>query len=94
MITNTYLGTATVSAMDFRKQPGTYLDQVDLRQLTFIIERAGKKKAALISMLQFEQFKRYQSEAKARLFKKIDKIRMNTSAYSPNEIKSAINEAI
>ena len=85
---------STISAMDFRKQPGTYLDQVDLKQMAFIIERAGKPKGALISMIQFEQFQKYRQDAKDRLFKSIEKIRKNASKYKASEIQEIIDEAI
>lgn len=93
MTNATLAGTATISAMDFRKQPGTYLDQVDLRQMSFIIERAGKSKGVLIPMLQFEQFKKSQSESKERLFKIIEKIRKNASNYKQSDVQAAIDEA-
>lgn len=38
----------TISAMDFRTNPGTILDRVDYRKESFLIERAGKPKAVLI----------------------------------------------
>lgn len=93
MINNTLAGTSTISAMDFRKQPGTILDQVDLKQMAFVIERAGKPKGALIPMIQFEQFQKYRQEAKDRLFKTIEKIRKNTSKYKQSEVQAAIDEA-
>ncbi|MEK7550638.1 MAG: type II toxin-antitoxin system Phd/YefM family antitoxin [Patescibacteria group bacterium] len=93
MINNSLSGTASISAMNFRKQPGTYLDQVDLKQMAFIIERAGKPKAVLVSMIQFEQFRKYRQESKDRLFKTIEKIRKNTSKYKQSEVQAAIDEA-
>ena len=79
--------------MDLRRQPGTVLDNVFYRNESFIIERSGQPKAALIPIPQYNELQRIKKEAKKNLFKAIDKIQKQTSRYDPKEIQAAIDEA-
>lgn len=85
--------TSVISAMDLRREPGTYLDRVDYRNEAFIIKRAGRLKAALISMRQYRQLVHQRKAAKNRLWKMTDELRTCLTPREPKETESAINEA-
>jgi len=56
----------TISENDLQKQLGRYLDRVDLQNEAFIVERARKPKAALVSIVAFKQMARLQKEERAQ----------------------------
>ena len=60
------MNTTTISAMDLRKEPGNYLDRVDLRGETFVIERSGKAKAALLPIREYEDIQRRKQAAREK----------------------------
>ncbi len=67
--------TPTISAMELRKEPGRFLDRVDLRQETFIVERAGKPKAALVPLTELREMVRMKEEAREEFFAMTDELR-------------------
>ena len=56
--TNSLIGTASISAMDLRKEPGRFLDRVSYRGESFLIERAGEPKAVLVPVRDYREMKR------------------------------------
>lgn len=86
-------GTPSISAMELRSNPGTVLDRVDYRNESFIIERAGKPKAVLIPVYDYQKLLRIKKEAKKNLFRMIDKIQERASQYDSKEIQSVIDKA-
>lgn len=86
--------TATISAMDLRKESGRFLDRVDLRRETFVIERSGKPKAVLVPIQEFEQMNRIKDEAKERLFEMMDELHERTAHIPPEILEKEIAEAI
>lgn len=46
----------SISAMDFRTCPGTFLDKCEYLNESFIIRRGNKQKAVLIPYLDFQHF--------------------------------------
>jgi prevent-host-death family protein len=94
MLTKTTI--PTISAMDLRKEPGTFLDRVDYRRERFIVQRAGKPKAVLISLADFEQGERLKAEAKEEFFAMTDELRARVAAsgISAKELDALIDEAV
>lgn len=86
--------TTTISAMDLRKEAGRFLDRVDLRGETFVVERAGKAKAAIVPIQEYEQLRRIKQEAKERLFVMMDELHERTAHISPEILEKEIEEAI
>jgi prevent-host-death family protein len=84
----------TITAMDLRKGAGTFLDRVDLRGERFIVERAGKPKAVIISVAEYEQVERLRREAKERFFAQVDEMRAAFADVDPKEAERVIVEAI
>jgi len=82
--------------MKLRKGPGLYLDKVDLRRESFIIERAGKAKAALVPLSELEQLERVREQARERLQVKSVKVRARVARVGlpPQEINKRIDQAI
>lgn len=84
----------TISAMDFRREPGRVLDRVDYRGESFIIERAGKGKAALVPIADFQQLRLIRQLAKEQLFTLIDKTQASVKGKNPKDVNRAIEEAV
>jgi len=84
----------TVSMMKFRSQPGTILDEVYYRNRNVIIEKAGKPRAALVSMQDYLQVQRMRQEVKSDLSLFIDEIQRRTAKYKKKEVQQAIDEAV
>lgn len=87
------VGTPSISAMELRSNPGTVLDRVDYKNESLIIERAGKPKAAIIPINQYNELQRIRQESRDRLFQMIKKIQKRTSKYDPKKIQAAIDKA-
>lgn len=94
MTDNSFAGTASISAMDFRKQPGTVLDRVFYGGESVIIKKSDEPRAVLVSLGEFEQIQRIKAEAKKRLFTQIDKMRKSASSQKPEKIEEIIKEAV
>lgn len=88
--TTTSGGTPSISAMGLRSSPGTILDLVDYRNESFIIERAGKPKAALVPLFVFENIQK----AKQDLFLTNSKIRQAFVKENPKSVGKQIAKAI
>ena len=58
------------------------------------MERAGKPKAVIISVAEYEQVERLRQEAKARLFAQVDEMRAAFAQADPEEAERVITEAI
>lgn len=84
----------TINAMDLRKEPGTYLDRVDYRDERFIVERAGKPKAVLVPIREFEQMERRKRDANERFWEMTQELRARVAHYDPSEVQAAIDEAV
>ena len=91
---NSLAGTISISAMELRSNPGTILDRVDYKKESFIVERAGKAKAVLIPMSEYEEVQRIKKDAKSKLLSMAKKIQKQTSKYDPKKIQAAIDEAV
>ncbi|MCC7451628.1 MAG: type II toxin-antitoxin system prevent-host-death family antitoxin [Anaerolineae bacterium] len=88
------VGTATISAMDLRKETGALLDRVDYRGERFIVERSGKPKAVLIPLSEYEQLERQRREARERFWIQTQEIRKAFANEDPQKVEALIQEAI
>lgn len=79
-----------ISAMDARKNFGQVLNEAAFRGDDFIVERAGKAMAAIVSMEKYEIMR--QSREEARIAAEIIKNKMQDS--DPSTTESLIAEAI
>src|SRR5258708_1982281 len=88
--------TPTISAMELRKEPGRFLDRVDLRRETFIVERAGKPKAALVPLTDLQEMVRMKAEARQAFFAMTDEIGRNftKSGLSEKQLEALIDTAV
>jgi len=84
----------TVSAVQARKQLGELLDKAYYRNESFVVERAGEAKAAIVPIREYKQMQRRKAKAKKRFFAMTDAIRKQTSKHSPEVMQAAIDEAI
>ncbi len=84
------MNTPSISAMDFRANPGTILDRVDYRKESFLIERAGKPKAVLIPISLYQIVE----NARKRLFTANNQIQKAFAGVKPATVEREINKAI
>jgi prevent-host-death family protein len=84
----------TITAMALRKESGKFLDQVDFRNQRFLVQRAGKPKAVLISLQEYEQLERQKQVAQDRFWAVTENLRERVAKYDPREVEVAIDEAI
>lgn len=80
----------TINALKARRNLGQLLEEVFYRGDQFMIERAGKPMAVVISPSEYEAYKR-QREQDMVVF---DKIRKKNRGASLSEIEKDIQEAI
>lgn len=92
--TSSLAGTASVSAMDFRKEPGRFLDRVSYRGESFLIERAGEPKAVLVPIRDYQAMKRLKETAKDRFFSMTKELRQSFKNVDSKEIEVEIEKAI
>jgi prevent-host-death family protein len=79
--------TKRISAMDLRKRLGQVMNEVQLRDDSYIIERDGQAMAALVPLWKLEQLE----QRKTRFWSKVDEFRI-TSKKAKN-LESLIREA-
>lgn len=86
--------TTTINAMDLRREVGTLLDRADYRRESFVIERAGKPKAALVPYTEFEQLQRICQEARTRYFEHVEELQDKFADLSSEHLEKLIEEAV
>jgi prevent-host-death family protein len=90
----TILTTKTIAAQEARRRFGELLDKADYRRESFLIERAGQAKAAIVPISEYNEMQRMKQEAKKRLFARIDKVQKRLANRDPQKIEAVIQEAI
>ena len=93
-ITSHTLKTPSISMMDLRSQPGTFLDRVFYRNESIVIERAGEPKAVIIPLREYRDFQRRKQEARMRFWAITEEIRQRLAAHDPQEVEAAFAEAL
>lgn len=83
-------GTPSISAMEFRANPGMLLDRVDYLSESFVIERAGKPKAVLVPFSLYKIIE----QAKLDLFTANQEIRKLFRNEPPKRVGREIRKAI
>jgi len=83
-----------ISAMEFWKEPGSVLDRVDYRNEAFIVKRAGKAKAAIIPIREYEQLQRIRQEAKNRFWDMTQELQEAFRDVDPIEVEREISLGI
>jgi prevent-host-death family protein len=84
----------TITAMKLRKESGSLLDLVEYRNERFLVERAGKPKAVLISLQEYAQLERQRQAARAEFWSLTNTLQQRAARYSSEEVQAAINEAV
>jgi prevent-host-death family protein len=80
----------TVSAMKARQNLGQIMNEVSLRGDDFIIERAGKPVAVLVSMEKYQIMEKSRQEAREA----VNQIREKMSGEDPEKVERLIEEAV
>ncbi|MFY9941212.1 MAG: type II toxin-antitoxin system Phd/YefM family antitoxin [Desulfobacterales bacterium] len=80
----------TVSAMRARQNLGQIMNEVSLRGDDFIIERAGKPVAVLVSMGKYQIMEKNRQEA----WEAVRQIREKMSSEDPKKVERLIEEAV
>ena len=92
--TNSLIGTASISAMDLRKEPGRFLDRVSYRGESFLIERAGEPKAVLVPVRDYREMKRLKQVSKDRFFGLTKELRQAFKNIKPEKIGAELEKPI
>jgi len=87
-------GTPSISAMELRSQPGTVLDRVYYRGESVIIKRAGKPRAVIVPVREYEELARRKRQARERFFVMTDELRKKFAKEKPQEVEKRIKEVI
>jgi prevent-host-death family protein len=91
---STLITSQSITAQEARRRLGELLDKAYYRRESFVVERAGEPKAALVPMAEYNEMLRLKQEARERFFALVDEIQKRTSAYDPEAVQAAIDEAI
>lgn len=84
----------TIAAQEARRRFGELLDKADYRRESFLIERAGQAKAAIVPIAEYNEMLRLREEARKRLFARIDETQKQLADRDPEEIEATLQEAI
>jgi prevent-host-death family protein len=80
----------TISAMKARQNLGQIMNEVSLRGDDFVIERAGKPVAVLVSMDKYKILSKDREDARAA----VSQIRGKMKNEAPETIENLITEAV
>ena len=80
----------TTTALNARKNLGQLLEETFYRGDEFIIERAGKPMAVLISVQEFERLQKQRDED----FAVFDQVRAKVVDAAPDEVEKMVGEAL
>ena len=94
MIMSTVMTVRTIAAQEARRKFGELLDKADYRRESFLIERAGRAKAAIVPVSEYDEMQRLRKEARERLFARIDRTQKRLAKRNPQEIENTLQEAI
>lgn len=86
--------TQIIAAQDARRRFGELLDKADYRRESFLIERAGQAKAAIVPISEYNQMQYMKQEARKRLFARIEQTQKQLADRDPEEIEAVIQEAV
>jgi prevent-host-death family protein len=89
-----YTTTKPIAAQEARRRFGELLDKAFYRRESFVVERAGEAKAAIVPLAEYDEMLRIKQEAKKRFFALVEEIQKRTSANDPKQVQRAIDEAI
>lgn len=84
----------SISAMEARKRFGELLEEVYYRGDEVIVERAGKPMAAIVPVPQYDQWKAQRKAAMDRFFALVNQIQEENKDVPPEEIETAIGQAV
>lgn len=88
----------TLTLKNVREQLSDLVSKVAYGDQKVVITKFGKPVAALVTFEDYKKImnpaERYTKEEWDKGFALIDKARVNTKKYAPNEIEQAINQAV
>ena len=80
----------TISAMNVRQRLGQVMNEVQLRNDHYIVERAGKPIVAIVPVEEFQAWMR----RREKLFQEIDEVRARNRDADPTQVEADIEEAV
>ncbi len=83
-----------ISAMEARRKFGSMLNEVALKDDRFIIERAGKPIAAIVSIDKLMRLEQAEENARQEFFEWVKEVRKRAKKYSEAEITKRVDEAV
>ena len=83
-----------ITAMEARKKFGDMLNAVALKDDKYIIKRAGKPIAAVVSIGELQRMEQSEEDARAEFYASVAEMRKKAKGSKPKEIERAIKEAV
>lgn len=80
--------------MEARKNFGEILNAVSLKEDIYIINRAGKPVAAVVSISVLQRIEQSEEEAREEFYTTVGKMRKNAKGTKPKHIERTIKEAV
>lgn len=84
----------TITAMEARKGFGEMLNSVALKDDKYIIERAGKPIAAVVSISELQRMEESEEEARKRYFAWQDEMRKKFKGLKGKEVNKLVDDAV
>ena len=84
----------SIDMMELRSQPGTVVDNVFYRNVSFVIKRRGKAQAVIVPLGEYADMQRRKHEAKDRFFAMTDELRASFAKEDPAKVQRMIEKAI
>lgn len=84
----------SVTAMEARKNFGNMLNKVALKDDKYIISRAGKPIAAVVSISELERMEQSEEEAREEFYAWVDDMRAKCKGTKPKEIERLVKDAV
>jgi hypothetical protein len=83
-----------VSAVQARKQFGELLDEAFYLNKSFVVERSGEPRAALVPLQVYSELKQLKKQARLRFMKTTKTMRKAFSSLEQKEQKKLVKEAL
>lgn len=83
-----------MSAKEARDNFSDVLNRAYYQQEPIVVERQGKPVAVVISLEEYEQYRRYKELAKERFFQVVDRIQERNADKDPDEVYRDVTVAV
>jgi prevent-host-death family protein len=83
-----------VNMMKLRNEPGSVIDRVFYRNESFIVEKSGEERAAIVPVREYKEMQRRRQQAKDNFWIMTQEIQARFKDKDPDEVEQEIQRAI